>query len=137
MTTRAIPALRPADFDALRIGADILLVRDMVLDANIGVDARERGGQQRLCLNIEAAVDPPSDPLADNPRQVVSYHPFVEAARRCVAERDTILLENLAERLAGAILANPRVRVVRIRIEKLDIFGDCAAVGVAVERARR
>ncbi|NBC34385.1 MAG: FolB domain-containing protein [Alphaproteobacteria bacterium] len=137
MTTREVPALRPVDFDAVRPGADVLLVRDMVFDAHIGAHGHEHGQAQRIRINIAAAVDPPRDPLADNPRKVVSYEAFVEAAADLLADGHIMLVETLAERLAGAALANHRVRAVRIRIEKLDVYAHCAAVGVEVERARR
>ena len=137
MTDREVPALHPVDFEAHRTGADVLFVRDMDLDAHIGAHGHEHGAAQRIRINLAAAVDPPRDPLADNPRSVVSYEPFVEAARALLTEGHILLVETLAERLAGMVLANPRVRAVRIRVEKLDVFADCASVGVEVERARR
>lgn len=137
MTSREVPALRPVDFDAMRPGADVLLVRDMLLDAHIGAHGHEHGAPQRIRINVTAAVDPPRDPLADNPRKVVSYEAFVDAAEELLSEGHIMLVETLAERLAGMALANRRVRAVRIRIEKLDIYDHCAAVGVEVERGRR
>ena len=137
MTDSPLPALRPADFDAERRGADVLAVRRLVGHAAIGVHAHEHDGRQRLRLDIEAAVEPPRDALADDVRQVVSYERFVEAARALADGPRTALLEYFAERLAAAILAHRRVWVVRLRVEKLDIFADCESVGVGIERARR
>ena len=137
MTMREIPALRPVDFESIRPGADVLIVRDMNLNAHIGAHRHERGAAQRIRVTVAAAVDPPRDPLADNPRHVVSYDAFVDAARALMTDGHILLVETLAERLAGAILANRRVRAVRIRIEKLDVFADCGAVGVEIDRARQ
>ena len=136
MTTREAPALRPVDFEAMRPGADILIVRDLALDAHIGAHGHEHGAAQRIRITIAAAVEPPHDPLADNPRQVVSYEAFVDAARALLTDGHILLVETLAERLAGAVLANRRVRAARIRVEKLDVYADCGAVGVEIERAR-
>jgi dihydroneopterin aldolase len=44
------------------------------------------------------------------------------------------LVETLAERLAEACLADARIKVARVRVEKLDVFADAASVGVEVER---
>ena len=130
-------ALRPADFEVERRGADVLAVRGLVVQAAIGVYAHEHSGRQRLRIDIEAAVEPPRDPMTDDVRQVVSYERFVEAARALAGGPQIALLECFAERLATAILANRRVRAVRLRVEKLDIFADCASVGVSIERACR
>lgn len=136
MTTHGAPALRPVDFEAMRPGADVLIVRDMELSAHIGAHRHEHGTAQRIRITMAAAVDPPREPLADNPRHVVSYESFVEAARALLTDGHILLVETLAERLASAMLSNRRVRAVRIRVEKLDVYPDCGAVGVEVERAR-
>jgi dihydroneopterin aldolase len=137
MTDHPLPALRRADFEAERRGADVLVVRGLELRAEIGVHAHEHGGSQRLRLDVEAAVDPPRDPMADDVRQVVSYERFVDAAKGLAAGPRVVLLEYFAERLAAIILINRRVRVVRLRIEKPDIYPDCEGVGVVIERALR
>ena len=136
MKDASLPFLRPATFDAERRGADMLSVRGLVVLAAIGVHPHEHDGRQRLRVDIDAAVEPPRDPLADDVRQVVSYERFVEEARALADGPRIALLECFAERLASAILTNRRVRTVRLRVEKPDIFADCESVGVAIERAR-
>ena len=68
--------------------------------------------------------------------RVVSYESFVVAAREIVAEGHIPLVETLAERLAERCLADPRVRQVRIRVEKLAAFPDAGAVGIEILRPR-
>ena len=113
-----------------------LFVRDLVLDAAIGVFPEERGRRQRVRINIDLAVEEPVEPVGDDLRRVVSYVPLVEAARGLVAAGHINLVETLAERLAALCLDRPRARRVRVRVEKLDIFPDAAAVGVEIERVR-
>ena len=43
-------------------------------------------------------------------------------------------METLAERVAEACLRDPRVRVARVMMQKLDVFADAASVGVEIER---
>lgn len=112
-----------------------LFVRDLVLDASIGVYEHEHRQAQRVRVNLDLAVDE-TGPADDRIDRVVSYEPLVTTARRIVAERHVKLVETLAERLAEACLIDARVRFVRVRIEKLDVFPDAAAVGVEIERAR-
>jgi len=46
-------------------------------------------------------------------------------------------VETLAERIAALCLDDARVRSVRIRVEKLDVFPDATSVGVEIERHSR
>jgi dihydroneopterin aldolase len=74
----------------------------------------------------------PAERLAD----VVSYEPLVAEAKRIVASGHVALVETLAERLAELCLADPRVALARVRVEKLDIIPEAASVGVEIERRR-
>jgi len=58
------------------------------------------------------------------------------AVRAIVAAGHIKLVETLAERIAAACLADTRVRLVHVRVEKLDVFQDAAAAGVAIVRHR-
>ncbi len=72
----------------------------------------------------------------DDLARVVDYEAIVNRVREMVAAGHIQLVETLAERLAEACLADARVRVARVRVEKLDVFADAAAAGVEVERRR-
>jgi dihydroneopterin aldolase len=43
-------------------------------------------------------------------------------------------VETLAEEIADICLDDGRVRVVRVRVEKLDVFDEAVSVGVEIER---
>jgi dihydroneopterin aldolase len=110
-----------------------VFVRDLVLDARIGVYAHEHGRTQRIRINIDLGVDLPvrgTDELAD----VVSYETVVTGTREIVASGHVRLVETLAERIADRCLADRRVRTVRVRVEKLEVFPDAAGAGVEIER---
>jgi dihydroneopterin aldolase len=118
-----------------------VFLRDMVLRANIGVHAFEHEGAQRVRLNLDLAVtDDSAGPLSraaparDELSRVVDYEAVANRTRAIVASGHVRLVETLAERLADACLEDPRVRTVRVRVEKLDIFDDTESVGVEIER---
>lgn len=118
-----------------------VFIRDLVLQAAIGVHGHERGGTQRIRLNIDLGVeDDGARALSragvgrDELSRVVDYGAVVEAARRVVASGHVALVETLAERIAEACLIDPRVRIVRVRVEKLDVIAGAASVGVEIER---
>jgi dihydroneopterin aldolase len=119
-----------------------VFLHDMVLLASVGVHAHEHTARQRLRINLDLAVlddfvDPPPDPapsLQQELGRVVDYEQVAARVRAIVNAGHVRLVETLAERLALSCLQDGRVRVVRVRVEKLDIFADIAAVGVEIER---
>jgi dihydroneopterin aldolase len=120
-----------------------VFLRDMVLAASIGVHGFEHQAPQRIRINVDLAVeDEAPGPAAngivgrDDLSRVVDYEKVADGVRAIVAARHVRLVETLAERIAQNCLADPRVLVVRVRVEKLDIFADTAAVGVEIERSR-
>ena len=118
-----------------------MFIRDLVLTASIGVYPHEHAQAQRVRINLDLAVaDDGAQPLsraavgADDLARVVDYEAIVRAARAIVGAGHVQLVETLAERLAEACLSDPRVRLVRVRVEKLDVFPDASAAGVEIER---
>lgn len=109
-------------------GQVVLVVRDLVVTTLIGIYDYEHVKPQRLRLNLELALAP----AAETPW---SHAELVETAGRVVTEGHTNLLECLAERLASALLSPDRAITAMIRLEKLDAFAECEAVGVEIVRA--
>lgn len=128
------PFARARGFSGLRH----VFLRDMVLAASVGVHAFERDAAQRIRVNVDLGVDDEGArlPGADQLSRVVDYEVVAKAVRAIVASGHVNLLETLAERIAATCLGDNRVAVVRVRVEKLDIFADTQAVGVEIERLR-
>lgn len=129
--------------DALH-GIRHVFVRDMTIAARIGVAAREKRAAQPVRINVDLAVEDEGGGSnggatvgVDKLERVVDYEPIVAAVRRIVAEGHVALAETLAERIAEAVLVEPRVIAVRVRVEKLEVFAGVGAVGVEIERRRR
>ncbi len=111
-----------------------VFVRDLVLDARVGVMRRERGVKQRVRINLDLAVVEGEFALSDRLADVVCYDAITSDVRRLVASGHVNLIETLAERIAALCLERPRVGSVRVRVEKLDVYPDAASVGVEIER---
>jgi dihydroneopterin aldolase len=112
-----------------------VFVRDMVLQAAIGVYAHEHGQTQRVRVNVDLAVQETGVGL-DELDQVVSYEDVVKRVRAIVGAGHTKLVETLAERIAAACLEDGRVQRAVVRVEKLDVFADTGSVGVEIERCK-
>lgn len=118
----------------------LVFVRGLALQARLGVHPHEKAAPQRVVIGVELAVEDEAAPASvgpDDMRRVVDYERVVKAARAAAASGHTLLVETLAERIAAAALADPRVLRARVMVEKPDAFPDAASVGVAIERVRR
>ncbi|HVO17565.1 MAG TPA: dihydroneopterin aldolase [Alphaproteobacteria bacterium] len=123
---------RPASEIAPRIRQ--VFVRDLVLPCRIGAYRHERSAPQRVRINVNLAVLESDAPIDDQLANVVSYEKIIEGVRRVAQTGHINLVETLAERVAALSLSDPRVRSVRVRVEKLDVFPDAGSVGVEIER---
>jgi dihydroneopterin aldolase len=124
--------------DAAR-GLRRVFVRGLEVEARLGVHPHEKAAPQRVRIGIELAVrdeEAPGGVGADDLARVVDYEAVVLAARREATAGHVKLTETLAERIALAALADPRVVLARVSVEKPDAFADVASVGVVVERGR-
>ena len=132
---------QPSLADAAQ-GIRHVFVRDLLLQARIGVYASEHDGPQRIRVNVDLAVLDPAEALpggvgSDTLDRVVDYSRIVGSVRNVVAAQHVQLVETLAERLAAACMADERIVSVRVRVEKLDILPDGATAGVEIERRRK
>ena len=117
-----------------RIVMTKIFVTGLKLDAEIGVYAHEKGRAQPLVVDVE--LDVPSAgtrKLADT----INYEIVGERARAIAAEGHIHLVEDFAERLARAMLADDRVMRARVRVEKpLALAPHAAAAGVEITVVR-
>lgn len=111
-----------------------VFLRNMLLQASIGIYPHEQQARQRIRINVDLAVTEAGHAGPDRLDRVVSYETVAHSVRAIVAAGHVNLVETLAERIAAACLHDVRVRIARVRVEKLDVFDDTEAAGVEVER---
>lgn len=117
----------------------LVFVRGLALQARLGIYPHEKARPQRVVIGVELAVEDEAAPASVGPddlRRVVNYESVVQTARTAAEDGHTLLVETLAERIAAAALADPRVVAARVTVEKPDAFPDAATVGVTIERTR-
>jgi dihydroneopterin aldolase len=116
-----------------------VFVRDLTVQARLGIYPKEEAAPQRVVIGIEMLVADESAPSGVGPDRldrVVDYAAAAERARQVATSGHTRLAETLAERIALACLEDHRVEAVRVTVEKPDIMPGVGAVGVSVERRR-
>lgn len=119
--------------DAIR-GIAHVFVRDLMVDATIGVHEHEKGGPQPLRISIDLTVRELPGAERDKLEYVVCYEDVVHKVQAICGAGHVNLIETLAERIAASCLADARVQAVRVRVEKTNAFAECASVGIEIER---
>ncbi len=112
-----------------------VFVRDLELDARVGVYDHEKKVSQRVRINLDLAVHEDVNP-ADDLGNVVCYEAIANGVRGIVHDGHVNLVETLAERIAEFCLEDPRVQTARVRVEKLHAIPDATSVGIEIERMR-
>lgn len=118
--------------------ADRIVVRGLRVSGHHGVTVEERERGQTFVVDVEAHVDLAEAGRTDRLDATVDYRALVEEVRRIVSEERYSLIEGLAERIAAAVLGDPRVRTAVVRVSKPEapIGADLETVLVEIERSR-
>lgn len=109
------------------------ILDDLDVAMRLGIHPHE-ATPQRVRLSVAMTVDYPQAPSADRIEEVLDYD-FVREGIHRLAGEGFALQETLVEAVAALCLSDPRVREVRVRSMKLDVYPD-AAVGCEVVRRR-
>lgn len=129
--TKTVSPLRIADAaQSLRH----VFVRDLTLNARIGIYDREKQGHQPIRVNIDLTVLESVVDIQDQIENVVCYEDVVQRIQAIVDDGHINLVETMAERIAANCLEDTRVKVARVRIEKLQAIENAESVGVEIER---
>lgn len=103
-----------------------VLVEGLALKAEIGLNPTEAGRRQPLIVDVEARV-------AGEPWRGLShtldYDRIVAHARRLIASGHIGLVEAFALRLARAVMEEPHVVGVRVRVLKPEALAGAARAG--------
>ncbi|KPN73175.1 MULTISPECIES: dihydroneopterin aldolase [Neisseria] len=114
---------------------DKIFLHGMKAETLIGLYDWERGQKQTLVLDVVIGV-PEKSASDDNINDTVHYADVCEAVRSSLKNQQFLLLEALAEHVAGLILSDFGALWVRVRIVKPGILADVKEVGVEIERSR-
>ena len=117
---------------------DHIFVRDLKVDAKVGLTDEERSRPQGLTINIEIATNLRAAGTSDDIEHTIDYGEVAMAAADLVRSTEVKLLETLAEQIAARITASEGVEMVTVEIAKdaPPIPERLRDVGVRIERTR-
>ena len=114
---------------------DTIFLREIRLDARIGIYKREKTITQTVELDLDIAL--PGDRVFTSGKvaDTIDYAVVIERVRAVLVARHYGLVENLAEQVAQMILAEFHAPWVRVSIAKLGAQREARRVGVVIERS--
>ena len=127
--------LKRSQFEADVIrGLAHVFVRNLEVEATVGVHEHEKLEPQPLRISVDLTVRELPGSVSDNLDQVVCYEDVVHKVQAICEDDHVNLIETLADRIADSCLKDARVHAVRVRVEKTQAFAECASVGIEIER---
>ncbi len=115
---------------------DIIFLREVRLDARIGIYKREKTITQTVELDLDIAL-PDSQVFASGKvADTIDYAVVIERIREALVEKHYGLVENLAEHVAQILLTDFHAPWVRVSIAKLGAQRHARRVGVVIERGK-
>ena len=125
------PAAAPQPRNETRI-----FVRGLMVEAEVGVYAHEKGARRPLVVDLEITVDPAVRAEHDQLSETIDYDTLVSHARAVASGEHLHLIETFAEMVAERLLSDPRVTASRVRVEKPGAVPGAACSGVEIVRMR-
>ena len=120
----------------MKVPADRILIRDLLVRCIIGVREEERRQKQDVIINLSLRVDLRAAGRSDRLDDSVDYSGLKKKILAHVEESRYQLIEALAEAIAGVCLREPAVRLVKVRVEKPGALRFARSVGVQIVRRK-
>lgn len=113
---------------------DIVFIRELKIEAIIGIYDWERSVRQRIVLDLELACDIRRAAASENVRDTLDYHAISLRLDEFVRAQQFRLLETLAEQCAELLQREFNVAWLRLHAAKPTAIAAASAVGVCIER---
>ncbi len=116
---------------------DTVYIRDLNIDTIIGIFDWEREVRQTVSLDLEMAADIRSAAATDDIDRALNYKAVAKRIIAHVENSDCLLVERLAEEVAGIVVEEFGVPWVRLRLSKPGALRGSRDVGLIIERGEK
>lgn len=113
---------------------DKVIIRDLTIEAVVGLYPWERLVRQTLLVDIDLATDIRQAAKDDDLQFTIDYSAVCEAVSDFVKEKQFRLIETLAERVAAMIQERFGVQWLTLAVYKVDVLTNVRRVGIEIER---
>ena len=116
---------------------DKVLIRELKVEAILGILPQERVTPQPVLINITVFTDTRRAARSKDIVDAVNYAALADAATKLTIDGKYLLIETLVEDLAALSLSLAHVEDVSVRVEKPQAVPAAGAVGVEIYRTNK
>jgi dihydroneopterin aldolase len=116
---------------------DKVLIRELKVEAILGILPQERVTPQPVLINITVFTDTRRAARSKDIVDAVNYASLADAATKLTIDGKYLLIETLVEDLAALSLSLAHVEGVSVRVEKPQAVPAAGAVGVEIYRTNK
>jgi dihydroneopterin aldolase len=109
-----------------------IYVKSLEISAQCGVYSHEIGQNRSLFIDIEIDMVAAQMVRSDDLTQTYDYDKLAQIAQDIASSKHFYLIESYAGEVARHILADERIRSVRVRVEKPNSVKSAAAAGTEI-----
>lgn len=115
---------------------DIVYIRDLRIDAVIGIYEWEQRIRQQISVNIEMGWDNRKAAQSDDIKDTLNYKAAANLVKELVDKSEVQLVESLAENIAALLLEEMNIPWIKVSLGKPMAVTGSQEVGVTIERTR-
>lgn len=115
---------------------DIVYIRDLKINAVIGIYEWEQRIHQQINVNLEMGWDNRPAAKSDDIKDTLNYKEAANHVKALVEKNEFELVEALAENIAELLLEKMNIPWIRVTLGKPMAVTDSMEVGVSIERTR-
>ncbi len=115
---------------------DAILIRELRVEALIGIHRRERHVRQTLSIDLDIGIPGEAVFASDKVADTIDYEQVTLRIRALAASGHFRLVETFAERVAALILGDFGAPWVKVSASKIGVLAGTRFVGVQIERRR-
>ena len=115
---------------------DAVIIRDLRVDALIGIHRRERHVKQTLTIDLDIGLPSEAVFKSDKVADTVDYEQVALRIRDLAASGHFRLVETFADRVATLVVKDFGAPWVKVSAAKIGILPNAKFVGVTIERRR-
>jgi dihydroneopterin aldolase len=116
---------------------DAILIRDLRVEALIGIHRRERHVQQTLSIDLDIGLPGTEVFASDKVSDTIDYEQVALRIKALAAAQHYRLVETLADRIATILTVEFAAPWAKVSVAKIGILPNAKFVGVTIERGKR
>lgn len=115
---------------------DTIFLTDLRIETIVGIWEWERKIRQTVSIDLELGADIRRAAASDDIEDTLNYKKVAKRVQQFVGESEFQLVETMAEKVAGIILAEFDVPWVQVRVNKPGAIRGARDVGVHIRRQK-